>query len=83
MGLGGAGRGAGPHLPGGAQVSEGRPLIGQCSRYSLLIGQDAVREEAGAGGEESGAKEEKQEKILTQTGSQSRTAKRFVTTATC
>ena len=57
-------------------------MIGQNSEYSLLIGQDALREEAGAGGQETGAKQEKQEEILPQTGSKSRTAKRGVTTAT-
>ena len=62
MGLGRAGQRAGAHLPGGAQVS--RPLIGQYSQHSLLIGQDVVREETGAGGEEAGAKQEKQEEIL-------------------
>ena len=62
MGLGRARQCTGPHLPGGAQVS--RPLIGQYSQHSLLIGQDVVREETGAGGEEAGAKQEKQEEIL-------------------
>ena len=57
-------------------------MIGQNSEYSLLIGQDALREEAGAGGQETGAKQEKQEEILPQTGSKIRTAKRGVTTAT-
>ena len=56
-------------------------MIGQNSEYSLLIGQDALREEAGAGGQETGAKQEKQEEILPQTGSKIRTAKRVVTTA--
>ena len=40
------------------------PLIGQFSQHSLLIGQDVVRKETGASGEEAGAKQEKQEEIL-------------------
>ena len=62
VGLGGAGQRVGAHLPGGAQVS--RPLIGQYSQYSHLIGQDVVCKETGASGEEAGAKQEKQEEIL-------------------
>ena len=56
-------------------------MIGQYSKYCRLIGQDAVREEAGAGGQETGAKQEKQEEILAQTGSKICPAKRGVTTS--
>ena len=56
-------------------------MIGQNREYSLLIGQDAVCEEAGAGGQETGAKQEKQEEILPQTGGKIRSAKRVVTTS--